>query len=46
MSGDSSVQIKGINFNITPNLQIVFSDTTGKSLKKLDKKENQTYKNF
>ena len=44
MSGDSRVEIKGIHFNITPNLQNVFTDTTGKSLKKLTKKENQTYK--
>ena len=44
VSGDSSVEIKGTKFNITDNLQNVFTDTTGKSLKKLDKKENQTYK--
>ena len=43
MSGNSSVDIKGINFNITRNLQNVFTDTTGKSLKKLSKKENQTF---
>ena len=42
--GDSRVKIKGKNFNITPNLQNVFTDTTGKSLKKLDKTENRTYK--
>ena len=44
ISGDSSVEIKDIYFNITHNLQNVFTDTTGKSLKKLDKKENQIYK--
>ena len=44
--GDSRVEIKGKNFNITPNLQNVFTDTTGKSLKKLDKIENLTYKKF
>ena len=42
--GDSRIQINGINFNITPNLQNVFTDKTGKSLKKLSKKENRTYK--
>ena len=42
--GDSRIKIEGKNFNITPNLQNVFTDTTGKSLKKLTKKENQTYK--
>ena len=44
ISGDSKVELKGKNFNITPNLQDVFTDTTGKSLKKLDKTETQTYK--
>ena len=44
ISGDSGIEINGINFNITPNLQNVFTDTTGKSLKKLSKKENRTYK--
>ena len=44
ISGDSRIEIKGKEFNITPNLQNVFTDTTGKSLKKLTKKENQTYK--
>ena len=44
MSGDSRVEIKGKNFNLTPNLQKVFTDTTGKSSKKLDKMENLTYK--
>ena len=29
-SGDSSVEINGINFKITPNRQNVFTDTTGK----------------
>ena len=43
MSGDSRVEIKDKNVNITPNLQKVFTDTTGKSLKKLDKMENLTY---
>ena len=42
--GDSRMEIEGENFNITPNLQNVFTDTTGKSLKKLNKKENQTYR--
>ena len=44
VTGNSNVEIKGINFNITPNLQNVFTDTTGKSLKKLSKKEHRTYK--
>ena len=44
VSGDSSVEMKGKNFDITHNLQTVFTDTTGKSLKKLDRKENQTNK--
>ena len=44
VSGDSSVEIKKLKFNITDNLQNVFTDTTGKSLKKLNKKEIQTYK--
>ena len=35
ISGDSRVEKKGKNFDITPNLQNVFTDTTGKSLKKL-----------
>ena len=34
ISGDSRIEINGINFNISPNLQNVFTDTTGKSLKK------------
>ena len=38
------VEVKGKNFNITTNLQNVFTDTTGKSVKKLDKTENRTYK--
>ena len=42
--GGSKIEIEGIDFNITPNLQNVFTDTTGKSLKKLSKKENRTYK--
>ena len=37
---DSIVEVNGKNFNITTNLQNVFTDTTGKSLKKLDKKGN------
>ena len=41
---DSIVEVEDKNFNITPNLQKVFTDTTGKSLKKLNKKEIQTYK--
>ena len=41
---DSIVEVKGKKFNITTNLQNVFTDTTGKSLKKLDKTENRTYK--
>ena len=44
--GDSRVEMKGKNFKITPNLQNVFTDTTGKSPEKLDKTENITYKNF
>ena len=42
ISGDSRIEIDGINFNITPDLQNVFTDTTGKSLEKLNKKENRT----
>ena len=42
--GDSRIEIEGVNFNITPNLQNVFTDTTGKSLEKLNKKENRTYR--
>ena len=34
ISGDSRIEIKGKDFNITPNLQKVFTDTTGKSLNK------------
>ena len=41
---DSIVEVEGKKFNITPNLQKVFTYTTGKSLKKLDKAENRTYK--
>ena len=44
ISGDSRIEIKGKDFNITPNLQSVFTDTTSKSFKKLDKKEIDTYK--
>ena len=44
ISGDSRIEIDGINFNKTPDLQNVFTDTTGKSLEKLNKKENRTYK--
>ena len=44
ISGDSRIKIKGKVYNITPNLQNVFTDTTGKSLKKLDKSEIITYK--
>ena len=44
LSGDSRIEIKGKHFNITPNLQNVFTDITGKSLKKLDKTETTTYK--
>ena len=43
---DSIVEIKGNDFNITPNLQKFFTDTTGKSMKKLNKTENRTYKEF
>ena len=42
--GDTRIGIDGKNFNITPNLQKVFTDTTGESLKKLTKTENKTYK--
>ena len=42
VSGDSRIEIKRKDFNITPNLQKVFTDTTGESLKKLDKTEMQT----
>ena len=40
----SIVEVEGKKFNITPNLQNVFTDTTGKSLKNLTKTENKTYK--
>ena len=42
--GGSRVKISDETFNITPNLQNVFTDTTGKSLKNLTKTENKTYK--
>ena len=41
---DSIVEVEGKKFNITPNLQNVFTDTTGKSLKNITKTENKTYK--
>ena len=44
ISGDSRIEIDGINFNLTPDLQNVFTDTTGKFLEKLNKKENRTYR--
>ena len=44
ISGDSRIEIKGKDFTKTRNLQNVFTDTTGKSLKKLDKTEIETYK--
>ena len=44
ISGSSKIEIEGENFNITPNLQNVFTDTTGKFLNKLNKKEIKTYK--
>ena len=44
ISGDSRIEMKGKDFNITPNLQNVFTDTTGKTLQKLDKTEITTYK--
>ena len=44
ISSNSGIEIKGKYFNITPNLGNVFTDTTGKSLKKLDKTETTTYK--
>ena len=44
ISGDSRIDIKGKDFNITPNLENVFTDKTGRSLKKLDKTEILTYK--
>ena len=42
--GGSRVKINDKTFNITPNLQNVFTDTSGKSLKNLTKMENITYK--
>ena len=42
ISSDSRIEIKGKDFNITHNLQNVFTDT--KTLQKLNKKQNQTYK--
>ena len=44
ISGDSTIKIKRKDFNITPNLQNVFTDTTGKSFKKLNRDEIETYK--
>ena len=44
ISGDSRIEIKNKEFDITPNLQNVFTDTTGKSLKKLNNTEITTYK--
>ena len=44
ISGDSRIEIKGKDLNITPNLENVFTDTTGRSLKKLDTTEILTYK--
>ena len=44
ISGDSRIEIKVKDFNITPNLENFFTDTTGRSLKKLDKTEFLTYK--
>ena len=44
ISGDSRIEIRGKDFNITPNLENVFTYTTGRSLKKLDKTEILTYK--
>ena len=44
ISGDSRIKINEKNFNITPNLQKVFTDTTGESVKKLTKTENKTHK--
>ena len=44
ISGDSRFEIKGKNFNITPNLQKVFTDTTGTTLKEIDKMEIITNK--
>ena len=41
-SHDSIVEVKGKTFNVTTNLHNVFADTTGKSVKKLDKTENRT----
>ena len=35
ISGDSRIVIKGKDFNITPNLENVFTDTTGRFLKKI-----------
>ena len=44
ISGVSRIEIKGKSLNITPKLQNVFTDTTGKSLKRIDRMENLTYK--
>ena len=44
ISHDSRFEMKGKDFYITPNLQNVFTKTTGKSLKNLDKTETLTYK--
>ena len=46
ISGDSRIEIEGKNFNITPHLQNVFTDTTGKSLKKLNKKKSNIQKSL
>ena len=44
ISSDSRIATKGKDFIITPNLQNDFTDTSGKSLKKLDKTETLTNK--
>ena len=44
IAGDTKLKIKGKNFNVTPNLQKVFTDTSGKSLQNLDKTDTKTYK--
>ena len=42
--GDSGGDIEGKNFNITPNTRNIFTNKSEKSLKKLSKKDNLTYR--
>ena len=46
MLGGTEVEIKDKNFNITPNLQKVFTQTSNIPLKKLNDQEREIYKKF